>query len=201
MKRPILRLWPFYLLILVYGLAYYNVDYFLVPTLIAFGYTKGQVLFIAGLWGFLDMLGGYFAWSGIRGLTAEVFEEDIDFMRKVAGEAEANGLIEQIKIYFIRKYRKFLNNGDGYSAKSSEGKIYVLWDRLSDSMIKYVLGILKGGSYVLIFLIGFSPVPGPRMVSDVFCGSMRWKRGFCTVALGNFCKTIGFVYGWNWIFS
>lgn len=201
----ILRLWPVFLLLVVYTLAYYNVDYFLVPTLIALGFTKGKVLLIAGLWGFLDMLGGYIGWSGFRGLMAKVFEKDIKFMKKVAGEEEAQGVIESIQVYFVSKYLKFLNgNGAKTGSQSYQGVlgwIYELIDGLSDRLIKSVLKILKGGSYLLIFLIGASPIPGPRMVSDIFCGTMRWKKGFLIVALGNFIKTVGFVYGWTWIFS
>ncbi|MBI2065260.1 MAG: hypothetical protein HYT62_04365 [Candidatus Yanofskybacteria bacterium] len=196
-----LSLWPVFLLLIVYSLAYYNVDYFLIPTLLALGFTRGQVLLIAGLWGFLDMLGGYIGWSGFRGLMAKVFEKDIIFMKKVAGEEEARGVLETIQVYFVSKYLKFLNGNSQNNTKKLGGAWYKFIDRISDRMIRFVLGILKGGSYVLIFIIGAAPFPGPRMVSDIFCGSMRWKKGFATVALGNFVKTLGFVYGWNWMFS
>jgi len=196
----VIRFWPIYLLVAVYSLAYYNVDWVLIPTLLSLGFSKGAVLLTAGLWGFLDMLGGYVGWSGFRSLMAKVFEKDITFMKKVVGEEEAHGIIEVIQVYFVSKYLKFLN-GNGQTTFGSKNIFYRLIDRASDRMIKFILSILKGGSYLLIFIVGASPVPGPRMISDIFCGTMRWKRGFLTVALGNFIKTVGFVYGWNWIFS
>ena len=203
MKRLglILSFWPILLLITVYSLAYYNVDYFLIPTLLALGFSKGKVLLIAGSWGFIDMLGGYIGWSGFRTLMAKVFQKDILFMKKVAGEEEAKGVIEMVQVYFVSKYLKFLNGNGQVGSRRSANPCYRFIDGTSDRMIKFVLGALKSGSYILIFFIGAAPFPGPRMISDIFCGTMRWRMGFVIVALGNFCKTVGFVYGWNWIFS
>lgn len=199
--KRLLQFWPILLLLIVYVLAYYNVDYFLVPTLIALGFDKLHVLLIAGVWGFADMLGGYIGWSGFRSLMARVFEKDIIFMKKVAGEEEAKGIIETVEVYFVSKYMKFLNGNGHAGSRRSGNAFYRFFDGISDRMIKLVLRILKGGSYFLIFLIGLAPIPGPRMVADIFCGTMRWKKGFAIVALGNFIKTVGFVYGWNWLFS
>lgn len=196
-----MHLWPVYLLVIVYSTSYYNVDYFLIPTLIKLKFTRMQILLIAGPVGFIEILCGYIGWSYFRDLVEKWLKDDIDFMKKVMGDLEARGYLEWVKIYFSRKYLKFMNgNGNGHPKKSTKN-VYILFDRFSDKMIKRVLKILKGGSYFLVFMIGLIPIPGPRMISDIFCGTARWKKGFIIVAIGNFLKTFGFVFGWSWFFS
>jgi hypothetical protein len=204
--RPVkwIDFWPIFLLIIVYTLAYYNVDYVLIPTLFALGYTKFQVLMVAGSWGFLDMLGGFIAWWGFRDLMAKLSKSDPDFERKVKGELEPKGYIDGIKVNFCRKYVRIMDDKENpyrYPAKR-EGKLfivfgefYLMFDLMSDKLIRMVLRVLRGGSYFMAFLIGLAPVPGPRMASDIFCGTTRWKKGFIAVAVGNFIKTLCFVYG------
>lgn len=203
-------LWPIFLLIVVYSLAYYNVDWFLVPTLLALGYTKPQVLLIAGSFGFLDMLGGFIGWWGFRDLITKLFKTDPDFEKMVKGELEPRGPIERIKVNFCRKYVRIMDEGSPYQKPANAngklyvifGRFYLIFDLISDRLIRIVLRVLRGGSYFMAFWVGVTPLPGPRMVSDIWCGTTRWKKGFIVVAFGNFIKTFGFVYGlWSWLFS
>lgn len=197
--RPIARfleLWPIFLLSLVYSLSYFNPDYIIAPVLIKYDlFTKPMLVLIIGSIGFLEMLGGYNGWSGLRGLGEKRLKDDIRFLKKVKGELETDGYIDWLTTYFSRKYFNFLNNEEGPDNKSSWFNILVDW------VLRNILEIVKAGSYLGIFILGITPIPGFRVVPDIFCGTTRWKKGFIVLATGNFLKTVGFVYGWSWFFS
>lgn len=192
----LLELWPIFLLSLVYSLSYFNPDYIITPILIKYDmFTKPMLALIVGSIGFLEMLGGYNGWSGLRGLGEKRLKDDIKFLKKVKGELETDGYIDWLTTHFSRKYFSFLNNEGGSNNESSWFNIFTDW------VLRNILKIVKTGGYVGIFILGITPIPGFRVVPDIFCGTTRWKKGFIILAIGNFLKTVGFVYGWSWFFS
>lgn len=192
----LLELWPVFLLTLVYILSYFNPDYIIAPILIRYNmFTKPILVLIIGLVGFLEMLGGYNGWSGLRGLGERRLRDDIKFLQKVKGELETDGYIDWLTTHFSRKYFNFLNNENRSGAKSGWINILIDWT------LRNILRIVKTGGYLGMFLFGITPIPGFRVVPDIFCGTTRWKKGFAVLAVGNFLKTVGFVYGWSWFFS
>ena len=70
-----------------------------------------------------------------------------------------------------------------------------------DDVLRWVVITAKSGGYVTMFLFGLSPIPGSRMVPDILCGTMRWKKGFVVLVVSNLLRITAFVYGWNWALS
>lgn len=192
----LLELWPIFLLSLVYSLSYFNPDYIITPILIRYNmFTKPMLVLIIGTIGFLEMLGGYNGWSGLRGLGERRLKDDIKFLKKVKGELETDGYIDWLTTYFSRKYFNFLNSEKESKAKSSWFNIFIDW------VLRNIIRIVKTGGYLGMFILGVTPIPGFRVIPDIFCGTTRWRKGFIVLAVGNFLKTAGFVYGWSWFFS
>lgn len=192
----LLELWPIFLLSLVYALSYFSPDYVIAPILISYNmFTKPMLVLIIGSIGFLEMLGGYNGWSGLRGLGEKRLKDDIRFLQKVKGELETDGYIDWLTTHFSRKYFSFLNDEGRSDTKNSWFSTFIDW------FLRNILRVVKTGGYLGMFILGVTPIPGFRVVPDVFCGTTRWRKGFIVLAIGNFLKTVGFVYGWSWFFS
>lgn len=192
----LLEFWPIFLLSLVYSLSYFNPDYIIAPVLIKYDiFTKPMLVLIVSSIGFLEMLGGYNGWSGLRSLGEKRLKDDIKFLKKVKGELKTDGYIDWLTTHFSRKYFSFLNNEEKPGAKNSLFNVFLDW------VLRNIFKIVKTGSYVGIFIFGITPIPGFRVVPDIFCGTTRWRKGFVVLAIGNFLKTVGFIYGWSWLFS
>ena len=188
------QLWPIFLLPSVYLLSYFNPDYLITPLLIKYNFfSKAWVLFVVGLVGFLEMWGGYLGWSGLRGLVERWLRDDIEFVKKIKGEQKTQDFIEWLKIRFTRKYLKLIDDKNYYNEPASK-----VWLVRNINKIGKALGVvIKSSGYIGIFLASITPIPGFRVIPDVFCGTTRWKKGFLVLAIGNFLKTIAFVYGWG----
>ena len=170
----------------------------LIPALLSYGFSKGTILLIVCPFSFFDMLGGYIGWSGFRGLVERGFKDDITFLQKVRGEEKTQDFIEWLKIYFARKYLSLLNDTDNkYNIPAP--KRWLL-DHF-DSVFKGMVIAVKSGSYLSMIIFGLLPIPGSRMIPDIFCGTTRWKKGFVVLSVSNFLRIVAFVYGWNWVFS
>ncbi|MDP3696916.1 MAG: hypothetical protein Q8R55_02680 [Candidatus Taylorbacteria bacterium] len=196
--KKITKLWPIFLLALVYGLSYFNTDYMLIPALVQTGLPRGTILVIVCSFSFLDMLGGYIGWSGLRSLVEKLLKDDIDFLKKLKGEQKTKDFIEWLQIYFTRKYLLFLNNGNGsYKIPISKKWLFNHFD----TIFKWAVITVKGGGYLTMFFFGLSPIPGSRMIPDILCGTARWRNGFIVLAISNFLRISTFVYGWSWLLS
>lgn len=193
----ILELWPVFLLAGVYYVSWFNPDLVIAPMLLLNQHSKPWVVFIVGSVGFLEMLGGYKGWSGIRGLVVEKWLRDKEFVKKLKGEERADGFVEGLEIRFTRKYLKFTDNKEYYEEPIS--KVWLF--RNIDKVFKWFVVVLKSGGLFAMFVFGLIPVPGFRVVPDVLCGSARWKVGFTALSVGNFLKTVSMVYGWGRILS
>ena len=190
----LLELWPVFLLTGVYWVSYFNPDLVIAPALMV-KYkllSKPLVVLIIGSIGFLEMLGGYMGWSGMRGLV-EKWLKDKEFVKKLRGEEKAENSVEGLQIRFTRKYLKFTNGGSHYEEPVSRVWIF----RNVDKVLKWLVVILKSGGLLAMFIFGLIPVPGFRVIPDILCGSARSKMGFIALSLGNFLKTVGIVYGWS----
>lgn len=193
----LIKLWPIFLIACVYTLSYFSTDYMMIPALVKYGLSKGAVLLIVCLFSFLDMLGGYIGWSGFRGLMERGFKDDISFLQKIKGEQKTKDFIEWLKIRFARKYLVLLNNNSEYDIPASKKWLF----SHLNSVLKWSIITLKSGGYLTMFLFGLSPIPGSRMVPDVLCGTMRWKKGFTVLAISNLLRITAFVYGWDKLLS
>ncbi|MBI2674803.1 MAG: hypothetical protein HYX22_03680 [Candidatus Yanofskybacteria bacterium] len=193
-----LELWPIFLLACVYYVSWFNPDFFIAPILIIkYKWAKPLLVLVIGSIGFMEMLGGYKGWSGTRGLIIDKWLKDKEFVKKLRGEERAGNLVEGLEIRLTRKYLKFTDNKEYYEEPVS--KVWLF--RNIDKVLKWMVLILKSGGVIAMFVFGLVPVPGFRIVPDVLCGTARWKVGFTALAVGNFLKTVGIIYGWNWFLS
>jgi hypothetical protein len=159
------------------------------------------IILIACSTGLLEMVGGYIGWSKFRQLMEHWLRDDISFMKKVMGDLKSGGFIDWVKVYFSRKYLRYMvNESHNYEGKSNI-KVVAIINYISDKIVNTALQNLKKRSYIIMFIVGIVPMPGPRMVSDIFCGSMRWKKGFIVVLIGSVLKTIGFVFWWSYVLN
>lgn len=189
------ELWPVYLLACVYYVSWFNPDLVIAPALMM-NYkllAKPFVVLIIGSIGFLEMLGGYKGWSGMRGLVERWLRDDIEFVKQLKGEEKTKDFIGWLKVRLARKYLKYTDNRDYYQEPVS--KVWIF--RNIDKVFKWFVVILKAGGVVAMFIFGLIPIPGFRVIPDVLCGSARSKMGFIALSLGNFLKTVGMVYGWG----
>lgn len=197
-KSKLFELWPVFLLACVYFVSYFNPDYFITPILIKYNlFTKPVLVLIVGSIGFLEMLGGYNGWSGTRSLMEKLLKDDIEFVKKIKGEKKTKDFVEWLKIRFARKYLKFTDDKNYYQEPVS--KVWLF--RNIDKIFKWFVVILKSGGIFMMFIFGLIPIPGFRVVPDVLCGTARWKLGFIALAVGNFLKTLGFIYSWSLFLS
>lgn len=192
-----LELWPVFLLAGVYCVSYFNPDFFIAPALLLKHYSKPLTVLIVGSIGFLEMLGGYKGWSGVRGLIVEKWLKDTEFIKKLKGEKETKNLTEELEVRLTRKYLKFTGDGSYYEEPVS--KVWLF--RNVDKIFKWLILILKSGGLLMIFVFSLIPVPGFRVGPDILCGTARWKIGFIVLAIGNFLKTVGIIYGWSWVLA
>lgn len=195
----ILELWPVLLLVGVYYVSWFNPDFFIAPILIIKYKLLAKPLLVlaVGSIGFLEMLGGYKGWSGMRGLVEKWLRDDIEFIKKLKGEEKTKDFEDWLKVRFARKYLKYIDNGTYY--KEPISKVWLF--RYADRILKWTARVLKSGGVVMLFIFGLIPVPGFRIVPDILCGTARWKIGFIALAIGNFLKTLGIIYGWSWLLS
>lgn len=196
--KKIAKLWPIFLLAGVYSLSYFSTDYMMIPALIKYGLPRGAILLMVWSFSFFDMLGGYIGWSNFRGLVESWLKDEIHFLQKVRGEQKTKGYVEWFKIYFARKYLVLLDDNEG-KYKVPAPKRWLLHHL--DGVFKWAVITVKSGGYVTMFLFGLSPIPGSRMMPDILCGTARWRKGFIVLAISNFLRITGFVYGWNWFLS
>ncbi len=195
--KKLLGLWPFLLLLVVYFASYFNVDWLIVPILLGYGGVSNiQVLIIVELIGFLELLGGYKGWSGVRALTENLIRDDIEFLKQLKGEQQTKDFLGWLKVRIVREYFGFLHESGEYDKFKSKRWIFKRMDEIS----KWIWRAIKGGGLILIFVLGLIPVPGFRVAPDVFLGTSRWRIGFAVLAIANFLKTAAFVYGWRQIF-
>lgn len=188
----ILELWPVFLLSGIYYVSYFNPDFFIAPMLLLKSYSKPLVVLVVGFIGFLELLGGYKGWSGMRGLV-EKWLKDTEFVKKLRGEKETKHLIEGLQVRFTRKYLKFTSDGSYYEEPVSRVWLF----RNIDKVFKQLALVLKSGGLVMVFGFSLVPIPGLRVGPDILCGTTRWKVGFVALAIGNFLKTVGVIYGWS----
>ena len=193
----ILELWPVFLLACVYYVSWFNPDYFIAPILLLKHYSKLVAVLVVGSVGFLEMLGGYKGWSGVRELIVEKWLKDKEFIKKLKGEERAGNFVEGLEIRLTRKYLKFIDNREYYEEPVS--KVWLF--RNIDKVFKWFVIILKSGGILMMFVFGLVPVPGFRVVPDILCGTARSKTGFAALSFGNFLKSVAIIYGWNWFFS
>ena len=106
----LLELWPVFLIVSVYYISYFNPDLVIAPMLLLNHHSKPWVVLIVGSVGFLEMLGGYKGWSGMRGLVLEKWLKDAEFVKKLKGEEVADNFVEGFEIRLTRKYLKFTDN-------------------------------------------------------------------------------------------
>lgn len=176
-----MKLWKFWpamlLLVLTPAAFFFHPDAVVTPFLRAKGFKTLTMLLISGLVGTVEMVLWYIGWGGIRNLIARWFEEDINFVKKIAGEMKKDGYLDWIKVYIVQKYKK-----------------------LNDRADKLMSG-LKVGGYLGFFGLGFWPILGPRMVGDFICGTTKWKGGLIVLCIGNVIKTACLIFAWNEIFS
>jgi len=192
-----LSLWPFLLLFTVYLASYFNVDWMIIPILIKLGgISNFQILVIVGLIGFLELLGGYKGWSGLRALTEKLIRDDLEFLKELKGEQQTKDFMGWLKVRFVREYYGFVDESGEYDKFKSKRWIFQRMDKIS----KWIWRAIRGGGIVLIFILGLIPFPGFRVAPDVFCGTLRWRMAFIALATANFIKTAAFVYGWSWLF-
>lgn len=191
----VLELWPVYLLACVYYISWFNPDLVIAPALIIkYKYlAKPLVVLIIGSIGFLEMLGGYKGWSGMRGLVVEKWLKDKEFVKKLRGEVKVENRMEGLQIRFTKKYLKYTGNGSYYEEPVSRVWLF----RNMDKVLKWFIIILKAGGVIAMFIVGLIPVPGFRVIPDILCGTARSKMGFIALSLGNFLKTVGMIYGWG----
>ena len=188
----LLELWPVFLLVGVYYISYFNPDLVIAPILLLSNHSKPWVVLVVGSIGFLEMLGGYTGWSGMRGLV-EKWLKDKEFVRKLRGEVKVENRIEGLQIRFTKKYMKFTGEGSYYEEPISRVWLF----RNIDKVFKWFVVILKAGGVIAMFIFGLIPVPGFRVIPDILCGTARSKMGFIALSLGNFLKTVGMVYSWS----
>jgi len=176
--KKLLRLWPIFVLGIMTPISILHVDFVLAPILIGFFKVNSRLFscIILGGIGFFELWVWYQGWSGLADLLKQFFEEDIEFMKKVLGEIKSSGILEWVKVFFVRRYFRL--------AKKAEA----------------VKKFLRGSGYLSMFMAGLLPIWGPRVVCDFLCGTSKWKKGFIALAVGNFVKTAGFVFGWNSVF-
>ena len=160
-------------------------------------FSRTNLLFIVGLMGFLEMLGGYIGWSKFRGLMEKWLKDDIEFIKELKGEKETGDFIGWLKVHFARKYLGLITDDGEYDKFRSKRWLLQRFDKISLWTWKAV----KSGGVILMFVLGAIPVPGFRVVPDILCGTLRWRLGFIALSVSNFLKTAAFVYGWSWIFS
>lgn len=190
----LLELWPVYLLACVYYVSWFNPDLVIAPILIKkYNLFAPLVVLIVGSIGFLEMLGGYKGWSGIRGLVVEKWLKDKEFVKKLRGEAKVENRMEGLQIRFTKKYLKYTGDGSYYEEPVSRVWLF----RNVDKVLKWLVIVLKSGGIIAMFIFGLIPIPGFRVIPDVLCGTARSKMGFIALSLGNFLKTVGMVYGWD----
>jgi hypothetical protein len=172
-----IRLWPLLLLCIITPVSMVNVDYVILPWLAYRGWdNKLELTLLCGGIGFGELWLWYFAWGGLSKMITRWLEADIHFLKKIEGEADFSGYKDRIKVHFSRRYYKLLHQS------------------------KKVTFVAKSGGYFIMFFLGVCPYPGPRVMADFVCGTAHWKKGFVFLAIGNFVKTILFVYGWTSIF-
>ena len=178
MKKTV-ELWPIFLLLCWVPVSYFlHVDYIFIPYFQSLKlFTNFQILILAGILGLIGLLVWYIGWSNFSLLILQWIKEDINFGKKIAGELEAEGYIDQIKIHFSRRYYKLINP--------------------QNKAAKFI----KAGGYTTMFIAGITPIGGLRSVGSSICGIMRWKRGLAVLAIGNFLKTASFVYAWSLVFT
>ena len=169
------KIWPVWLLAIniLFQFPFFNPDLTLIPLLKIKNFSLGQMIIIVGVVGFLELLLGYIAWGGFSQMLVGHFEQDINFARKIAGELKADGYVDRFRVYFARKHSRFMD---------------------PQSRIRRWL---RRGGYSLFFLLGINPLPGTRLPADIICGSLHWSKGFVALAIGNFIKTAGYVWGWD----
>lgn len=194
----LVKLWPIFLLTFVYSLSYFSTDYMMIPALVKYRLSKSIILLMVCSFSFLDMLGGYIGWSNFRRLMESGFRDDINFLNKIRGEQKTKDFVEWLKILFARKYLVLLS--DNKSKYDIPAPKRWLFSHL-DGILKWAIITLKSGGYLTMFLFGLSPIPGSRMVPDVLCGTMRWKKGFAVLAVSNLLRITAFVYGWGRLLS
>lgn len=195
----LLELWPVFLLACVYYVSWFNPDLVIAPALMM-KYkllAKPLVVLIIGSVGFLEMLGGYKGWSGMRGLVEKWLRDDIEFVKQLKGEKKTKDFVGLLKVRFARKYLKFTDNQDYYQEPVSK----VWLSRNIDKVLKWFIVILKSGGLLMMFVSGLIPIPGFRVVPDILCGTTRSKMGFIALSLGNFLKTVGMIYSWGEVLS
>lgn len=192
-----LELWPVFLLTFVYFISYFNPDFVIAPLLLLKHYSKPLTVLAIGSIGFLEMLGGYKGWSGMRGLVIDKWLKDKEFVQKLKGEKKTEGLVESFEIRLTRKYLKYTDGESYYEEPVSRVWLF----RNTDKVLKWFILILKAGGVIAMFFFGLIPVPGFRVIPDVLCGSARSKMGFTALAVGNFLKTVGVIYGWGLFLS
>ena len=196
--KKIASLWPVVLLALVYSLSYFNTDYMIIPALVKYGFTKSTVLLLVCSFSFLDMLGGYIGWSGLRTLGERGFRDDIDYLKKLRGEQKTKDFLDWLRVYFTRKYLVLLNDDQNdYSIPAPKRWFF----NHLDAVLRWAVITVKSGGYLTMFIFGLSPIPGSRMIPDILCGTTRWKKGFIILAISNFLRISTFVYGWSWFLS
>ncbi len=194
----LLELWPIFLLAGVYYVSWFNPDLVIAPVLMTnYKLLAKPLVLIIGAVGFIEMLGGYKGWSGMRGLVVEKWLKDKEFVKKLRGEVKVENRIEGLQIRFTKKYLKFTGDGSYYEEPVSRVWLF----RNIDKVLKWFVVILKTGGVIAMFVVGLIPIPGFRVIPDILCGSARSKMGFIALSLGNFLKTVGMVYGWGEILS
>lgn len=120
----------------------------------------------------------FWGWFGKLLISTKIVSDDIAFSKeKILADIRAGGAFNQIMHYFVEKYRWLVRD--------------------DHRVIRWI----KRGGHASLFAIGFLPEPGSRMIGLILCRSLHFKKGFYSLAAGNFLHILYIIGGWNLVFS
>ena len=174
--RHICKAWPLFAAVTVGSL---NIDLVIIPLFLRRGLAGLKLFGIASILSTIELVFWYWFWGWLIKTTigAKDVQESIKFSKQIGNELKKEGYIDRIKNFFLKKF-------------------YWAFNRRN-----MVIKAVKAGGVLSLILLGAWPEPTTRFIGVVFCRTVKSRKGFCFLAVGNILHLAYIVDGWSFIFS
>ncbi len=165
-----------------------NVD-LLIPVLKYFHMSRSALLAITIPLATIELIYWYwFLGKVLKAMIAsQAVKNEVAFAREMQLQLTAAGIIEYLKLHALEVWTTI------------QARIVRLHLKAIDES-NWAVRLIRAYGHVAIIGISASPLPSERIICLIFCRSIHWYSGLCSLLVGNILHILIAYVGWSVVF-